>query len=311
MRRWERAGIWEPEAGREARRKEAHTAAERGRIDEEESGADPKGERVFNRVQEGLKRRAQGETPAWAPPRPGARAEGQTSGEASPPSGAEEETGDPDLARKRAAPGADAQARSKEAGRVRGGGQGEEASSPRPEERDGSKPGRRRQTGRDPAEERGSALLFQLERLERAQSIPLERTLPERLERVVSRTVEQALLGRRASVPGWETFSGQTASPDGWETFPGERAPLSVQEGLFRAGEGPGGWTQRREGLPGLSLPHGEGAELPQAAGVQRTPRPGESGFDLSRADGPQWAEEADRVFRRDSRRYDRGFYLY
>ena len=78
-----------------------------------------------------------------------------------------------------------------------------------------------------------------------------------------------------------------------------------------RVGAGPSDGTQpRREwtdlSLPGsrartgsgpLPTPAGLGWQLPEGGTVQSA--------------GQNWAEEVDRAFRRDSRRYDGGFFLY
>ena len=57
----------------------------------------------------------------------------------------------------------------------------------------------------------------------------------------------------------------------------------------------PGSWTMSGSGP--LSIPAGLGGQLPGGGAVQST--------------GQSWAEEVDRAFRRDSRRYDGGFFLY
>lgn len=62
----------------------------------------------------------------------------------------------------------------------------------------------------------------------------------------------------------------------------------------------------RRQGAPLASL-RGVTAQSGTAAAAERGMERGS----LSAGDGLRWAEEADRVFRRDSRRYDGGFYLY
>lgn len=61
-----------------------------------------------------------------------------------------------------------------------------------------------------------------------------------------------------------------------------------------------------RQGAP-LASPRGVTAQSGTAAAAERGMERGS----LSAGDGLRWAEEADRVFRRDSRRYDGGFYLY
>ena len=57
----------------------------------------------------------------------------------------------------------------------------------------------------------------------------------------------------------------------------------------------PGSWTMSGSGP--LSIPAGLGGQLPGGGAVQST--------------GQSWTEEVDRAFRRDSRRYDGGFFLY
>ena len=76
------------------------------------------------------------------------------------------------------------------------------------------------------------------------------------------------------------------------------------------AGGLPDGRERRRSWadlpLPGSRAGTGPG-QLPAPAG----PAGQLTGGSLGRPGGQGWAEQADRIFRRDSRRYDGGFYLY
>ena len=133
--------------------------------------------------------------------------------------------------------------------------------------------------------------------------------------------------GRPVSSP--ELRAGETLSPglpgEG-ETPPAavERTGTEEEPGLpllgeiqamearqARVGAGPSDGTQPRREWTDLSLsgsrartgsgplpiPAGLGGRLPEGGTVQST--------------GQNWAEEVDRAFRRDSRRYDGGFFLY
>lgn len=73
--------------------------------------------------------------------------------------------------------------------------------------------------------------------------------------------------------------------------------------------EGAGG---RRQAAPSASPPAGPLSPGLNGAGRGENPGPGEVTSPLTASDKAlDWAEQADRVFRRDSRRYDGGFYLY
>lgn len=64
--------------------------------------------------------------------------------------------------------------------------------------------------------------------------------------------------------------------------------------------------TGGRRGTPSLSFP-----SAAFRSGEAGGPGSGVESASFSAGDGLRWAEQADRVFRRDSRRYDGGFYLY
>lgn len=104
-----------------------------------------------------------------------------------------------------------------------------------------------------------------------------------------------------------EEDGGRTAS---WGTDVGDSAgrgailrPAELEKAPDgRAGGRDGAPVPQRE--PGAEWISGEGAEVWAPAGETGT-----SGLPAS--EEMQWAEQADRVFRRDSRRYDGGFYLY
>ena len=99
----------------------------------------------------------------------------------------------------------------------------------------------------------------------------------------------------------------------------GETSPLLDQlETLERAASHPAPADLGRGG--GVSLTAGGADPLRREAvfpDVPDMPRDGRragsgAGSDgVSAAEGLRWAEQADRAFRRDSRRYDGGFYLY
>ena len=86
---------------------------------------------------------------------------------------------------------------------------------------------------------------------------------------------------------------------------------LSGQERTREPGREAGG-EGTRERWP-LSLPGpADRAGFPDAAGAPAAePGTGPGGTALRYGGELDWAERADRVFRRDSRRYDGGFYLY
>ena len=79
----------------------------------------------------------------------------------------------------------------------------------------------------------------------------------------------------------------------------GESAPGGALTRGRRGGEDLGAWP-RSAAAPLTALPGAEGGNASSLSGRQTL---------FSRETG--WAEQADRVFRRDSRRYDGGFYLY
>ena len=124
------------------------------------------------------------------------------------------------------------------------------------------------------------------------------------------------------SGPGEIPVSPLAISPEREETVPPLLNQLKRLERtgvlpLGTASPGPEGGAslrQERTWSPPFSSTFPSGAGYPDAAGSpapdQRgSPGLGESGTPPDGALG--WAEQADRVFRRDSRRYDGGFYLY
>ncbi len=100
----------------------------------------------------------------------------------------------------------------------------------------------------------------------------------ERLERAAASALSGAALRGRSGGGAWQDGGA-------WETAgPGELAPSVRGRGrAVSAGAGSGGGA----------------------------PWPGRGGWPLSVLGAQDWAEQADRAFRRDSRRYDGGFYLY
>jgi len=102
------------------------------------------------------------------------------------------------------------------------------------------------------------------------------------------------------------------------EAEEGETSPLLDQlQRLERAQVRPGQAGPDRERSAGFSLPSGAGPlpqagpVLPDAPDVPGTGQGGSLQSAASAAEELRWAERADRAFRRDSRRYDGGFYLY
>lgn len=131
----------------------------------------------------------------------------------------------------------------------------------------------------------------------------------------------EAVSGPGAETVGESSSAGWQAAPDapGGASAPLEErrrsaAPLREQlERLDRAAAASRQAAEepRREGEQGISLsgPGRNFAGWPE--GAEET-RPGMTGPGYSEAGGEQdWAELTDRAFRRDSRRYDGGFYLY
>lgn len=152
-----------------------------------------------------------------------------------------------------------------------------------------------------------------------------DRAVPAQGEAAQAGRAEQGREKREASPALFQNTQGTEAPervPGSLE--PGEEAGLSRQlERLERAvrsaaRQSPSGWERSMEepwdgpaGLLSVSRP-GRGFSVPE-----REPAEGwtaGSGFagPAARSAGPlERAEETDRVFRRDSRRYDGGFYLY
>ena len=108
--------------------------------------------------------------------------------------------------------------------------------------------------------------------------------------------------------------------PTPLEVEEGEASPLLAQlERLDRAvSPAPAGAAPGRRAAPvpwpgsfALSKPGTAGPDVPGGAeGLPGMGR-GSENASLQGAEGLRWAEQADRAFRRDSRRYDGGFYLY
>lgn len=91
------------------------------------------------------------------------------------------------------------------------------------------------------------------------------------------------------------------------------RAPLADQlDQMDRAVQASAGETRIRRGdeLAEVSAPAGRRAAHPniQTPDIPETDR---TGIRDSYGPAPDWVEQADRAFRRDSRRYDGSFYLY
>ena len=141
--------------------------------------------------------------------------------------------------------------------------------------------------------------------------------------------VEEANIGQ--SQQGGDESRTTVGKPDGleeaWSGTKGkQRPPLAVRlEKLERAAAALAapaggrtvqtGWEDRRRAGYPVSLPGPlERASYPNISGTPGGSQPGENTLN-----GPapttggvlSWAEQADRAFRRDSRRYDGGFYLY
>lgn len=172
-------------------------------------------------------------------------------------------------------------------------------------EKSGLAPAERRETG-----------------LEKSEVLrPLERTL-FRTGRRGAQRVPDAETGEWGVLPDWEEMPAL-------KTVPGQEAVFSFSSGgtalldqlklLERAVSAPGGHSSGTAARTGRSgggsadwAPLSGGA-FPNVNAVPASGWPGGTG--LRESVGPAgelgWVEEADRVFRRDSRRYDGGFYLY
>ena len=111
---------------------------------------------------------------------------------------------------------------------------------------------------------------------ERASPSAAEQTVAEEASGLPLLGEVQALEARRAGVGAG--LPGGTRDRGAW-------ADLSGLGSRNVSGSGP------------LSMPAGLGGQLPGGGTVQSV--------------GQNWAEEVDRTFRRDSRRYDGGFFLY
>lgn len=85
--------------------------------------------------------------------------------------------------------------------------------------------------------------------------------------------------------------------------------PAALEE---RSGPALRGGTERQAGAAGLPGLPPYAAQIPAAEDGTPSPQIAWArGTGTSPAGGTDWAELADRAFRRDSRRYDGGFYLY
>ena len=125
-------------------------------------------------------------------------------------------------------------------------------------------------------------------------------------------------LGQRRRQASWPEEAGRGSYPLLAERERLERAGASAlagpgpgEEGAGGSWQGGGAWERARPGelpLPvrgggrSPSLEGGRGSWIPWLEGEGR-PAPAFGAQD--------WAEQADRAFRRDGRRYDGGFYLY
>ena len=146
------------------------------------------------------------------------------------------------------------------------------------EERNAAPPQSGRRSGSAPAFQAGEMLALELPLPgnEGASPTAAERTVAEEAPGLPLLGEVQALETRRAGVGAG--LPGGTRDRRAW-------ADLSGLGSRNVSGSGP------------LSMPAGLGGQLPGGGTVQSA--------------GQSWAEEVDRTFRRDSRRYDGGFFLY
>ena len=142
--------------------------------------------------------------------------------------------------------------------------------------RAGEAPSWRRAPGREPELDPPGRILTPLEEAERREKGPW----PE--------------------APSW---TERGAEPGSAGAVPGRTSvPLDGQDSPGRAGLPAGlSWERRAAAYPEAAETVGEGWTLGG----------GSLGLDGPPVGELQWAERADRAFRRDSRRYDGGFYLY
>lgn len=144
-------------------------------------------------------------------------------------------------------------------------------------------------------------------------------------KRVVNRTgtLEGELARLEQMSSGGENETSRTGTVPAAEVDrPEDGAVLAAQlEQMDRAaavpaagGQSGGEAAGRRGGYPVSPGGFRPGTVYPQAAGTPedaQTPFEGNAAIRPAPGSDPGWAEQTDRAFRRDSRRYDGGFYLY
>ena len=155
-----------------------------------------------------------------------------------------------------------------------------------------------------------------------AGSIQREMDEWENAQALESRGESMELLWTKGEVPPFLQAQGKAREK---ESFPlsdqlrqlDRAAELSAVGQRTQEGEGEGDWSRPWSGQRGIALLPGaarrtipgDAASLSQSgSALSADPVGGEA---LASAGALSWAEQADRVFRRDSRRYDGGFYLY
>ena len=170
----------------------------------------------------------------------------------------------------------------------------------------------------------GGALEEELERLEGLLAPLPPAAAPDtaRAEGPEAPAAERDAAGARSDLPPAQRGENRPSGAPGAGTAAGGELPAEdgpplwadvVRLEALRAGMAgglPDGRERRRSWadlpLPGSRAGTGPG-QLPAPAG----PAGQLTGGSLGRPGGQGWAEQADRIFRRDSRRYDGGFYLY
>lgn len=94
------------------------------------------------------------------------------------------------------------------------------------------------------------------------------------------------------------------------EAGPGDVGRAAVRQPEPQEAPAGGAWGENRD----LGFPSGPSV-AERMAGLEGADRAAESVpaavLPAASGEGIEWAEQADRAFRRDSRRYDGGFYLY
>ena len=145
--------------------------------------------------------------------------------------------------------------------------------------------------GEDLGDHRGKGL-FPVGERSRSDTQGLQLSVSQAWEERQKREDEPALLGQLKQMDrAWEQARGRMEPADN---------PGQLHAGTRKWAQA--GWEEAARGSSGTAAVSGQG-QSPYAAAQTRLPAP--TGGE------PTWAEQTDRAFRRDSRRYDGGFYLY